>query len=154
MNNMKYGIVILLSLAVFSCNRSPKSSEGSEVGEVKKSIVGFVDLTDPLEEDLVNQGAEIFSQKCSKCHTLDTVKFFVPSFAGVTNRRSPEWIMNMMLNPEDMLENDPTAKRLLEEHKIKMPEQELTVDQARGVLEFLRQNDLEQVGTKDEAAGK
>jgi len=31
-----------------------------------------------------------------------------------------------------------------------MPDQYLSVDRARAVLEFMRQNDLDQVGVKDE----
>lgn len=155
MRLMQLSLVFVIVMLVISCSRMRSSEDQSESSvEIKKSSVGFVELTDPLEESMINQGAAIFRDKCSECHTLDTAKFFVPSFAGVTNRRSPEWIMNMMLNPEDMLENDPTAKELLEEHKIEMPDQELTVDQARTVLEFLRRNDLEQVGEKDRAAGR
>ena len=58
--------------------------------------------------------------------------------AGVTQRRSPEWIMNMILNPEEMVANDPIAKELLVEYNSPMANQSLTEEEARGILEFFR----------------
>jgi len=58
--------------------------------------------------------------------------------SGVTKRRSPEWVMNMMLNPEQMLAENPTAMALLKEYSAPMANQNLTNDDARAVLEFLR----------------
>jgi mono/diheme cytochrome c family protein len=142
---------IAIILAVVAC--SPKSGNTENAGTTEeKSLITYVDLTDPLDESLIQQGTTIFKSKCAKCHTLDTVRFTAPEFAGVTNRRSPEWIMNMVLNVDEMLKQDPVAADLLRRHKKVMPDPELSVDQTRAVLEFLRNNDLEQIGEKDKAA--
>jgi hypothetical protein len=46
--------------------------------------------------------------------------------------------MNMILNPMEMVERHPVAKQLLAEHMTFMANQNLTVDDARAVLEYLR----------------
>ncbi len=140
-------------LVFFACSPQPKEAETTEESD-GKGLVGYVELTDPLDENMIAKGTEIFTSKCARCHTLDTVEFAVPSFAGVTNRRSPEWIMNMIINVDQMLERDPVAAELLKKHKIEMPDPNLEVDEARAVLEFLRNNDLQQVGEKDQAVSK
>jgi mono/diheme cytochrome c family protein len=145
-----YLIAISLMFLLIACG--PQESARETPPEEQKGLVGYVDLSEPLEEELIQQGASIFSQKCASCHTIDTVEFAVPAFAGVTNRRSPEWIMNMILNVDEMLLADSTARALLKRHKKIMPDPELTVEQARAMLEFFRYNDEEQVGSRDAAA--
>lgn len=144
---------IVLTFTLMACT-SGNPSETSQSADEAKSLVAFVDLTDPLDQELILEGTQIFRNKCAKCHTIDTVEFSVPAFAGVTNRRSPEWIMNMIINVDEMLKQDPVAADLLRRHKKVMPDPKLNVNQTRAVLEFLRNNDLEQVGTKDQAASK
>ena len=51
--------------------------------------------------------------------------------------------MNMVTNVDMMLETDPEAQRLLEECLVRMPNQNLTKDESRRVLEFMRHNDGE-----------
>ncbi len=140
-------------LVAFSCS-APTRESADEKQPEEKSLVTYVDLTDPLDQALIREGTEIFTAKCDYCHTIDTVEFTVPAFAGVTNRRSPEWIMNMIINVDEMLRQDPVAADLLQKHQKMMPDPELGVAEARAVLEFLRSNDLEQLGEKDQAAGQ
>jgi hypothetical protein len=51
--------------------------------------------------------------------------------------------MNMITNVEMMLESDPEAQKLLEQCLVRMPNQNVTVDDARALLEFMRHNDGE-----------
>ena len=120
------------------------ASADEPIGAVK-----YVLLEDPLEAELIVEGKTIYEQKCSACHYLNDEKLVAPGWADITNRREPTWIMNMILNVNIMLEVDSIACELLEENETRMPEQHLSVDQARSVLEFMRQNDIEQVGAKD-----
>jgi hypothetical protein len=46
--------------------------------------------------------------------------------------------MNMILNPAEMVEKHPEARKLLAEFMTPMPDQNLTQDDARAVLEYLR----------------
>ena len=54
-------------------------------------------------------------------------------------RRSPEWIMNMILNPEEMMAKDPIALKLLAAYNFApMANQSLTEEEAREILEYFR----------------
>ncbi|NJC26974.1 c-type cytochrome [Neolewinella antarctica] len=123
----------------------PASPKG--IGEVKN-----VTLTDPFEESMLASGKAIYDMKCSACHKLTDQRVVGPGWAGVTNRRRPEWVMNMVTNVDVMLDEDPQARKLLEECLTRMPNQRVSIGDARALLEFMRKNDMEQVGSKDEAA--
>ena len=81
--------------------------------------------------------------KCQSCHKLTDEKLVGPGWQGVTKRRAPNWIMNMITNVDMMLESDPEAQRLLEECLVRMPNQNLNKEESRKVLEFMRKNDGE-----------
>lgn len=116
------------------------------IGEVRN-----VELTDPLEESMIVTGESIYDMKCAACHKLTDQRVVGPGWAGVTNKRRPEWIMNMITNVDVMLAEDPEAQKLLEECLTRMPNQGLSIGDARAILEFMRKNDLEKTGKKDGA---
>ncbi len=156
-------ISILSLLIAFSCGDKEKKESysldnGNTVEETKKAEpvskvkpserinltdkgVGPVkSLTLPAEIDqaLVSQGEEIYNKMCTACHKPNE-KFIGPPQAGVLERRTPEWIMNMILNPEVMIVENPLAKELLMEFNgAPMANQNLTEEQARAVLEYFR----------------
>jgi cytochrome c len=113
-------------------------AEGKGVGEVKS-----VELTSPLDQDRISRGKAIYEMKCQACHRLDDQRVVGPGWKGITTRRKPEWIMNMITNVEMMLEQDPEAQKLLEQCLTRMPNQNVSVGDARDVLEYMRQNDGE-----------
>jgi mono/diheme cytochrome c family protein len=100
-----------------------------------------VELTHPLDEKMVAAGKNIIDVKCSSCHKLTGEKLVGPGYKGVTDRRTPEWIMNFVTNTEEMLAKDTAAQNMLEVCLVKMPNQGLAENDARSVLEFLRKND-------------
>jgi mono/diheme cytochrome c family protein len=100
-----------------------------------------VELTHPLDEKMIAQGENIYNVKCASCHKLTNEKLVGPGWKGVTDRRTPEWIMNFVTNTEEMLEKDTAAQNLLEVCLVKMPNQNLSEADARAVLEFQRKND-------------
>lgn len=109
----------------------------------KEIKAGDVQLTNPLNAQWVTEGKSIYELKCQSCHKLSSDKVVGPGWAGVTKKRKPEWILNMIVNVDMMLEKDPEAQKLLEECLVRMPNQNLTIDEARKVLEFQRSNDGE-----------
>jgi hypothetical protein len=111
-------------------------AEGKGVGEIKN-----VELTSPLDDQMIKRGEGIYDMKCASCHKLDETKVVGPGWKGVTERRKPEWIMNFVTNVDIMLDKDPEAQKLLEECLTRMPNQNLSVGDARDVLEFMRKND-------------
>ena len=95
-------------------------------------------LSETIDEAMVAAGAETYRTKCTACHKIGK-KFIGPAANGVLKRRSPEWIMNMILNPEGMVKNDPVARALLIEFNgSPMANQSLTEEEARNILEYFR----------------
>jgi mono/diheme cytochrome c family protein len=111
-------------------DQDPMNNKG--IGPVKELV-----LTE-LDPALAAEGEEVFKKMCSACHK-PTEKFIGPAPKGILERRSPEWIMNMILNPEEMVKYDAVAKQLLIEANLApMANQHLSEQQARAVLEYFR----------------
>lgn len=97
-----------------------------------------VELAETIDKAMADKGAKVFKSKCSACHRTNR-KFIGPNPTGILKRRSPEWVMNMIMNPEEMVKNDPIAKELLMKFNgSPMANQNLTKDETRQVLEFFR----------------
>ena len=102
-----------------------------------------VQLTHPLDQKMAENGHDIYQAKCLACHKLTTEMLVGPGWYGVTKRRTPEWIMNWITNTKVMLDRDQAAQMDMVVCLIRMPNQDLTDEQARQVLEFMRKNDGE-----------
>lgn len=117
------------------------SSGGSELTaeQLEKGIGPITSVTLPAEidADLAAQGEEIFSLKCYACHRLE-MRYVAPQLGGVLDRRTPEYVMNMILNPAEMVEKHPEVRKLLAEFAVPMPDQAVTEAEARAVLEYIR----------------
>ena len=100
-----------------------------------------MELTSPLDQERVSRGKAIYDMKCSACHKLTDQRLVGPGWKGVTERRKPEWIMDMVTNVDVMLDSDPEAQKLLELCLVRMPNQNVSIGDARDILEFMRQND-------------
>ncbi len=150
---MKLKIIVLAIFAalITSCGGDGKKEEkvSAPVEEQKETV----EETDPMknkgigpvtsitlgeiDQKMADEGKAIFNLKCTACHKISK-RLIGPSLVGVTTRRSPEWIMNMILNPEVMVAKDPIAKKLLAEYIAPMANQNLTETEARQVLEYFR----------------
>lgn len=114
--------------------------EGIAIDLNNKGIgpVKSLNLDEAIDKKMAADGKLLFKNKCSSCHKTNK-KFIGPSMEGVVNRRSPEWIMNMILNPEEMVKKDPIAKALLIQFNgSPMANQHLTEEESRAVLEYFR----------------
>ena len=147
-------LLMLLSLTLFACTskkeaedaakNSPTPSElATPQPEIHGTAVSSIELTNPLNKDWVAAGKSFYELKCLACHKLTGEKLVGPGWSGVTKRREPVWIMNMITNVEMMLEKDPEAQKLLEQCLVRMPNQNLTQEEARKIIEFMRSNDGE-----------
>lgn len=141
------------SLAFFSCNEGVQEDQPTvkiedltkdqpEVHgkEVKESDIT---ITNPLDQKMVTEGKATYELKCQSCHKLTDEKLVGPGWKDVTKRRTPVWILNMATNVDMMLEKDPEAQKLLELCLVRMPNQNIQLEEARKVLEFMRSNDGE-----------
>lgn len=113
------------------------------IGMNSKGVGRFKDVQigDKLDPGMAAKGKAIYQTKCISCHKLTTEMLVGPGWAGVTERRTPEWIMNWVTNTQVMLNKDLAARTALVTCLIRMPNQDLSDVQARNVLEFMRQND-------------
>ena len=136
---MKQKIIagLALLLTVTACSKKEEAAGINKgIGPVKSVTLA------PLDSSKASQGQQLFQAKCSACHKIDE-KYIGPALKGVTKRRAPEWVMNMILNPAEMTQKDPVAKDLLATHFTQMTFQNMTEDEARSILEFFRQNDAQ-----------
>ena len=126
--------VIAMGLFSYSCGGG-KDDAGSApvdkgIGPVKSVFIGALDDVKAAE------GKKIFDAKCTACHKID-VKYIGPALTGITKRRAPEWIMNMVMNPEQMIKENEAAKALFAQFMTPMANQNITQDEARSILEYI-----------------
>lgn len=119
-----------------------ETASAEEAPEIGVGPVKSVELSDELDEALVSEGLSIFESKCSACHQIDE-RYVGPAMKGLTERRNPVWIMNMVINPVEMTQKDPIAKKLLSEYLTQMVNQNITEPDARALLEYFRSIDKE-----------
>lgn len=94
-----------------------------------------------IDHELAEKGEKIANTKCFSCHKVTDEKLVGPGWKGVTERRNPHWILNFITNPDPMISKDPKVQADLELCLVRMPNQNLADEEARSILEFMRQND-------------
>jgi mono/diheme cytochrome c family protein len=126
-----------------SASEPAKTESGNPSYDPNRGIGKFtnVEVSPALDVAKAEAGEKVFSVKCSSCHKLTEEKLVGPGWLGVTERHKPEWIMNFVTNPDEMLNKDPKAQAMLEICLVRMPNQNLSDDEARNVFEFMRKND-------------
>lgn len=151
-------LTVFLAITITSCGgdgkkkqevgygkKEPKVTEKKEPASKRVDLsnkgvgpITSVELAEAIDQDMAAHGKEVYDTKCTACHKADK-KFIGPAPVGILERRSPEWVMNMILNPEVMVKEDPLAKDLLVEFNgSPMANQNLTKEEARAVLEYFR----------------
>ena len=153
---MKYRFFALIVLATitFQCKQkevkgefsftkkeAEKQLQASKKIDLENKGIGPIDsvaISEEIDEELAAMGREVYSRKCTACHKLGST-FIGPPPNGILQRRTPEWVMNMILNPEEMLQKDPLAKALFMEFGGQlMTNQQVTTEEARAMLEYFR----------------
>lgn len=132
--------IFTICIGFFSCSSGSSNNTENEidesfmengVGPITEVVLGEIDSA------MVQEGQSLYNSKCLDCHKIDK-QWAAPAMRGIMDRRKPEWIMNMILNPIEMEENDPIAMELLAKYGSPMPNQFLKEEQARKILEYLR----------------
>jgi mono/diheme cytochrome c family protein len=131
--------LIVSLIYVIGCGKNKDFGIGPVKDELK---LGAID------DNLVKKGDEIFHVKCVSCHKFNS-KLVGPPLKDVTKRRRPEWIMNMMLNPDEMTKKDKVAKELFSQYLVQMTFQDVSMDDARAMLEYFRAIDEGKVAPKE-----
>lgn len=151
MNKMM--LILCLAVGFYACsgNSSKKeepagaasTEEGNPSYDPERGAGKFtkVDVSPTLNKAMADGGQQVYEVKCASCHKLSDEKLVGPGWKGVTTRHKPEWIMNFVTNPDEMLQKDPKAQAMLEICLVRMPNQNLTDEEARNVYEYMRKND-------------
>lgn len=128
-------IVLLMTVLSMFMQGCGEDNQEIGVGPIKK-----VELSATIDNALVEQGKTVFEAKCVSCHKFDE-KLVGPPLKGITKKRKPEWIMNMILNPEKMTKENIEAQKLMAQYLTQMTFQNVTEQEARAVLEYFRSVD-------------
>lgn len=146
------GLSILIILLIVGCGGEGGQSETKTIEEQKASnpngLTDFemVNGIGPVKEKIklapinpvkVKMGEDIFNLKCATCHKIDE-RFVGPSQRYTADRRTPEYILNMILNPDEMTKKHPTGHKMLAEYLSPMTNMNLKMEDALLVLEYLR----------------
>ena len=104
------------------------------IGSVKE-----LKLEGEVNADLAKKGEELYASKgCTACHN-PTMKIVGPAPKGIFERRNPAWVMNMIMNPTEMVKEDADAKALLAEfNNVPMTDNKVSEDEARAIVEYFR----------------
>ena len=156
---MNKSILLVLSLALaVACGKKEASAEdnyqpgGGEATTEAADPASYdpkrgegkfdtVELGATLDQAMAKKGEEVAGVKCASCHKTTDEKLVGPGWKGVTERRKPEWIMNFITNPDPMIDKDPEVQAQLEICLVRMPNQGLSDDDARHILEYMRKID-------------
>lgn len=116
------------------------AAPGSELSpvEMEQGIGPVRDLElAAVDPALAQEGEASFKTKCSACHKMGE-RFVGPDLADVLDRRRPEFVMNMILNANEMVQKHPVVRELLAQYYTPMTVQVTEREEARAILEYLR----------------
>ncbi len=148
--NLLWAAALGLCVAAAGCgggNGGGGTSGGQAAGggdpAVSKYDTGPRAAASPVDESRTALGEQLFQKKgCSACHAFGR-RLNCPDLKGVTSRRTAEWMENQILHPEVMTKQDPISRQLMGQYALQMPNQGLTQDEARAVIEFFKKKDHE-----------
>jgi cytochrome c len=140
----RFLVATILSLFFMACgNKNPKPVPGQisydariGTGNFSKVVIG-----ENVDETMADRGSKIYVVKCFACHKLTEEKLVGPGWKGITTRVTAEWILNYITNTDQMLNIDPEAQKQLKIFGSRMPNQNLSDQDARDLYEFMRKND-------------
>lgn len=152
------GVVLLAlaSVALSGCGGAKDAGEEktATVATTSSPAAGAVTLPANLDqgpragesgydEAKAKLGEALFRAKgCSACHAFGK-RVTGPDLAGVSMRRTQAWMENQILHPDLMVKQDPIARGMFAEFALQMPNQGLTADEARAVIEYFKHLDHE-----------
>jgi len=124
-----------------SSNAAPAAAAGSDLTpfQLENGIGPITEAVTlgPLDTHEAEEGKKIFETKCSACHKIGE-RYVGPPLGGILEKVTPTFAMNMILNPQEMYTRHPDVKKLMGEYMTQMPNQGLTQEEAREVVEYLR----------------
>jgi mono/diheme cytochrome c family protein len=94
----------------------------------------------PVDQSLVAQGQLLFSSKtCATCHGFGK-KIQCPDLKPVAMQRTERWLEAQIMHPDVMTKQDPASIQLMKQYSLQMPNMNLTQDQAKALIEYIKKN--------------
>ncbi|HTN08662.1 cytochrome c [Agriterribacter sp.] len=153
----KLFVISVIAFTIYACGNPGETKEATNTsGAATESTAGGnpsydpkrgegkfenVELPASLDVAMAQSGKQIYEVKCASCHKLSDERLVGPGWKGVSSKHKPEWLMNFITNPDAMIDQDPELQAQLEICLVRMPNQSLSDDDARHLVEFMRQND-------------
>lgn len=142
--NIRHGGFAVLLVAVAGCSGPDRGAPAQQPGaEPQQTVAAAEDVppSGPIDESLAASGEKLFQNKgCIGCHTIGGGRLTGPDLMGVTERREYAWIMAIVVNPDSMLKNDATARKMLQEYMTPMMNMGVSRTEARAIYEHLRRH--------------
>lgn len=139
-------LLLLVLLGVAGCGGGQKAGDtatSSTPATTSPYDMGPRAFEAPVNDALAEQGTGLFKSKtCSTCHGFG-VRITGPDLKGVTHRRTAQWMQQQMQHPDVMTKQDPISRQLLGTYAVQMPNLNVTDDEARALIEFLKKKDKE-----------
>lgn len=146
-------LAALVALAACGGDAPPTDAPGSNPSATSAAAPAGSDLTaveleqglgpirdlqlGDVDHELAEEGEKAFVTKCSACHKIGE-RYVGPPLGVVLDHRRPEFVMNMILNANEMVQRHPAIKELLAQYYTPMPVQVTDQAEARAILEYLR----------------
>ncbi|HEX9014983.1 MAG TPA: c-type cytochrome [Chloroflexota bacterium] len=106
-------------------------------------LMGLDSLFAPLFQQPAGnpgQGKTVFDQKCASCHSIGGGKMVGPDLKGVTGQRQHDWLVGFITAPDKVIASgDATAKQLVSEYGMPMPNVGVNQQQAEDILAYIQQ---------------
>jgi mono/diheme cytochrome c family protein len=146
-----YSILFLLvTFIFFGCGKPDDDQASAPAGNTGESGLTAFELEhgigpvtervtlDSDDVEKIEKGRQIFDSKCAACHQMNE-RFVGPALGDVTERRSTEFVLNMILNPSEMARQHPEGLKMLAEYMTPMPFQNVSMEEARAITAYLKQ---------------
>ncbi|TVR35450.1 MAG: cytochrome c [Balneolaceae bacterium] len=141
-------ISIVLLLTIQACGDDETTDRRADVQQ-EEGLTDFelehgigpiterIEIDEEIDQELLTKGRDIYEMKCEMCHNMEG-RMVGPELGNVLDRRSPEFVMNFILNPGRMAQDHPEGQKMLREYMTVMPFQNVKEDEARAIVEYLR----------------
>jgi cytochrome c len=134
-----FAFIISMSQSYSSVRFGRINKQGVQTPEGDKGIGPFKDVkVGPIDQAKVRKGLSIFMQKCFLCHDLDNKKLG-PPLRNITKEDTPEFILNMIVNPTEMQkQNEKIKEQMKKYNNLPMLDQQISQPDALNILDYLR----------------
>ena len=102
-------------------------------------LVSILPLSGTALAQDAEHGQQTFQAMCAACHTIGGGRLVGPDLQGIGERRNESWIIDFVQHSQALVQGgDEDAVALFEEYnRIPMPDQPLTEQEVRGILEYV-----------------